>query len=113
MKLEVGMYVRTDNGIIGNIYEQIGDMFIYKDSNREYITYGLLHNEIIKASHNIIDLIEVGDYVNGELIHYIERFKDGSTYLCFGEHGTFVDYQIKSIVTSQQFSAMEYRLGDK
>lgn len=65
MKLEVGQFVRTDNGIIGKIYEKIGDMFTYKDSNRDYITYGLLHTEIKKASYNIIDILEVGDYVNG------------------------------------------------
>ena len=67
-KLEPNMYVRTDNGIIGKIYEQIGDMFTYKDSNRDYITYGLSHNEILKASHNIIDILEVGDAIEIDVI---------------------------------------------
>ena len=66
MKLEVGMYVRTkDNGIkkINGLYSKA----IFTD------TYIRIENkDISKASHNIIDLIEVGDYVNG----YKVSFKD-------------------------------------
>ena len=107
------MFVRTKKGKIFDcvVHEQMGTPIYYPKTSETngYIDW----NEVYKKSENIIDILEVGDYVNGELIHYIERFKDGSTYLCFGEHGTFVDYQIKSIVTREQFKAMEYRLGDK
>ena len=51
MKLEVGMYARTINGKIWIIISQKAISGHRKD--------------IIKASHNIIDLIGVGDYVNG------------------------------------------------
>ena len=108
MKLKVGMYVRTDNGIIGKIYEKIGDMFTYKDSNRDYITYGLLHSEIIKASYNIIDLIEVGDYVNGLPVIFVEEDRV--------DIGQAEDYfwlknqHIKSIVTKEQMKQMEYKV---
>ena len=107
MKLEVGMYVRTDNGIIGKIYKKIGDMFTYKDSNRDYITYGLLHTEIIKTSHSIVDLIKVGDYVNGWKVLY---WVDGTKIIDDG-HATALDKaDIKSIVTKEQFESMEYKL---
>ena len=113
MKLEVGMYVRTDNGIIGKIYEQIGDMFTYKDSNRDYITYGLSHNEILKASHNIIDLIEVDDYVNGSKVQEIgEGYVEIEKYSGLNNDIPFVvkTEDIKSIVTKEQFESIKYSL---
>ena len=115
-KLEVGMYVRTDNGIIGKIYEQIGDMFTYKDSNRDYITYGLSHNEILKASHNIIDLIEVGDYVNGELVvaihkNYVcDEIKLGIALETACNYTAILNEDIKSIVTHEQMEQMAYKV---
>lgn len=112
MKLEVGMYVRTDNGIIGKLYEQIGDMFTYKDSNRDYITYGLSHNEILKASFDIVDLIEVGDYVNGKKIYSIGLTIGILNTINFID-GTFIIVDdIKSIVTKEQFEQMSYKIGD-
>lgn len=63
--------------------------------------------DIIKASHNIIDLIEVGDYVNG----YEVTSKD--QFLGFGNHDWYMlDNEIKSIVTHEQFESMSYKLGD-
>ena len=127
MKLEVGMYVRTDNGIIGKIYEKIGDMFTYKDSNRDYITYGLLHSEIIKASNNIIDLIEVGDIITFKFSNDVYKVlcvpnkKVGCEdfYFEYDISQEFEDLrmkpemvkgQIKSIVTKEQFESMKYSL---
>ena len=61
----------------------------------------------IKSSPNIIDLIEVGDYVNGNRVDYV-----GNKYLTFydgdGDIEIFND-DIKSIVTKEQFEAMEYK----
>ena len=120
--LSVGMYVRTDNGIIGKIYEKSGDMFTYKDSNRDYITYGGLHNEITKASYNIIDILEVGDYVNGSKVIdisiigkdkekwvWVEQMEDtdnkyGDDYVGYNNE------QIKSIVTHEQMEQMAYKV---
>lgn len=112
MKLEVGMYVRTDNGIIGKIYEKIGNMFTYKDSNRDYITYDLLHSEITKASYNIIDILEVGDYVNGKKIHSLGLTIGILNTINF-EDGTFtIAEDIKSIVTHEQMEQMAYKVGE-
>lgn len=117
MKLEVGMYVRTDNGIIGKIYEEIGDMFTYKDSNRDYITYDLLHSEIIKASYNIIDILEVGDYVNGQVVTQIipnNRKTDPSTMIYTGTNHVVGLYNedIEDVITKEQFEQMKYRIGE-
>ena len=53
MKIEPNMYVRTKNGEIGKIRTIIDNM-VFINGNQYYST-------ITKASHNIMDLIEVGD----------------------------------------------------
>jgi hypothetical protein len=77
MKLEVGMYVRiqwgngeqtiskcTNKVDMGDTQYSNNDFYIHTDKKGEVIYKSM----ILKASHNIIDLIEVGDYVNGYLI---------------------------------------------
>ena len=129
MKLEVGMYVRTDNGIIGKIYEQIGDMFTYKDSNRNYITYDLSHNEILKASHSIIDLIEAGDIItfkNSNDVYKVSSIPNDMIDGFYLEYDLnypetediYVDKEemenaLKSIVTKEQFENMSYKVVEE
>lgn len=126
MKLEVGMYVRTDNGIIGKIYKKIGDMFTYKDSNRDYITYGLLHSEITKASYNIIDILECGDIIKLFMEDDIDE-EDTNIFELIAinyndnEIGVFnSDFQIeffpienlRGILTHEQMEQMAYKVGE-
>lgn len=126
MKLEVGMYVRTDNGIIGKIYEKIGDMFTYKDSNRDYITYGLLHNEITKASYDIIDILECGDIIKLFMEDDIDE-EDTNIFELIAinyndnEIGVFnSDFQIeffpienlREILTHEQMEQKAYKVGE-
>jgi hypothetical protein len=87
----------------------------------------LLSDEINKSSPSIIDLIEVGDYVNGCLI--VEKNKDpfikGQTNLWTnmltseGEpfsneyyKAKILEKDIKSIVTHQRFKEMEYKIDE-
>ena len=103
MKLEVGMYVRTDKGQIGKITNFDGAMA--RVDTDKFITYKDFNNEITKASHNIIDLIEVGDYVNGfPVIH-----KENDILKC-GLLVQFKENEIKSIVTKEQFESIKYSL---
>jgi hypothetical protein len=66
--------------------------------------------DIEKSSPNIIDLIEVGDYVNGErVVGVIKKYK----YLEISDEAVIISEKyIKSIVTKEQFKIMEYKLGD-
>lgn len=59
-----------------------------------------------KNSESIIDLIEVGDYVNGEEV--IKRTGKVIETYC-NEYIT--DQYIKSIVTKEQFKSVEYKVG--
>ena len=116
MKLEEGMYVRTKAGMIAKIIDKRD---VSGSLHREEIVFILdngnrlaLHSQkVVKASHNIIDLIEVGDIITtnnlcGEVTH-IEEDKIYTT--CYdGEY--CYDYQIQSILTCEQFESMKYEV---
>ena len=112
MEINVGDYVRTKCGIaklnrIDNGYQYFLDSDIYDEDTLEntcvtYIKY------IIKHSKDIIDLIEVGDYVNGMLVmsndyNFDKPIKIFSN-LRFGKE------DIKSILTHEQFEANAYTI---
>ena len=121
MELKVGMYVRFNyhrvtipiqiSKIKEKYYDEMEKYYYYLTDN------GLIISEenIIKSNENIIDLIEIGDYVNGhKVIEIIKDFKvivdkselntsDGNYYL-----KTFTNNQIKDIVTKEQFETMKY-----
>ncbi len=72
-----------------------------------------IKSHIKKASYNIIDLIEVGDYVNGMQVSRICFDEDGERILNFyGSILELINEDIKSIVTKEQFSQMEYKVGE-
>ena len=110
MKLEVGMYVRTKKGIRKIIkIDEDNNYYIdktYINDFRQEIDCISDSCIIGKPSHNIIDLIEVGDYVNGfPVIH-----KENDILKC----GLLVQLKkndIKSIVTKEQFKSMSYEVS--
>ena len=122
MKLEVGMYVRAKRGYICKIIN-IND---FREPTMKYAVEAsylkdimfIGDDDISKASHNIIDLIEVGDYVNGEQVRYIEEDTDyrvlaideDYTYIIAGYDCDGFTRPIKSIVTKEQFESIEYSL---
>lgn len=118
MKLEVGMYVKTKNGYICKIIN-IND---YREPNMKYgIEANYLRdimfigdNDIAKASYNIIDILEVGDYVNSEKIDYISISKDGKKRPLIRDNIYLFDKykSINSIVTKEQFKQMAYKVGE-
>ena len=129
-KLEPNMYVRTKNGNIRKIVELTNTKFIdepdyYVDkvlidieqNEKEDIIYMekcLFNEDIVKSSMNIIDLIEVGDYVNGEKIDYISISKDEKKRPLIRDNIYFFDkyISIKSIITHEQMEQMAYKVGD-
>lgn len=112
--MEVGEYVRTDKGLIGKVIkkEEYDTHFIleYKGQycKRVFTTSGT-DSEIIKSSPNIIDILEVGDYVNGGQVREIEkdyiRISGGSYIWQF-----LKKEEIKSIATKEQFKNIEYEV---
>ena len=117
--MKVGEYVRLDRCQgINKIDEEdeIGTFYLEDVIGDEWgdETFRLDTNDVIKSSPNIIDLIEVGDYVNGCLVSEI---KDKWLILNYADIETYEQLErknenIKTIVTKEQFSQMEYRIGE-
>lgn len=125
MKLEVGMYARLNDGTIGKITK-----YEYRE---QYINCHIiwLNNERVgealepyefKASHNIIDLIEVGDIITFEddrdvyKVHCIPNEYQEEFWLVFEHEGAaqlgFEDIEVskevmeeslESILTKEEF----------
>lgn len=119
--ISVGDYVRTKDGIIGKVFEEddIGSKGVCIDNSffDDYaeITDFVYYENILKHSFNIIDLIEVGDYVNGILVTgkegtllYTEiKGIDGSGYhIPISQYGD----NIEKIVTKECFESVSYEV---
>ena len=114
------MYVRTKEGKIFNCFasEVMGKPVYYiKDSlTNDFIDY----NEAYKVSPNIIDIVQIGDYVNGTKVTSISGTRyDKSDLHCYcdycqnektGKWLMIPAKDIKSIVTKEQMEAMEYKV---
>ena len=66
--------------------------------------------EIIKSSPNIIDLIEVGDYVNGGLVEQVNEDYIIVALPDYEDWQTITNDDIKTIVTNEQFERMMYNV---
>lgn len=113
MKLKVEMYVRTKHDGIKRV-DGLYSKAIFTDTHIR-----VEYTDILKSSHNIIDLIEVGDYVNGYKVSFkdkdIEQFvqcdypvSEGTT-----NHYKFYERGIYSIVTKEQFKNTEYNVSNR
>lgn len=113
MYIEVGEYVRTKNGeiaIFRGYNERKTSQWIYKlEFQKKKFPKYCAEGYITNHSKNIVDLIEPGDYINGnKVLQKIGNFLEVSS--CDIGNNRIYDYMIKSILTKQQFSNMEYRL---
>ena len=137
MKIQKGMYVRTKDGIAK--YLGLGkNVLTINESNqfKHYANQHLFDNSIFDVGHDwgdtlsneefknidkyiekepsfdLIDLIEVGDYVNGNKVTSCEPVDDKDTerYLGFGDYDYYIhtSEDIKDIVTKEQFEACKY-----
>lgn len=113
MELRTNMYVRTDMGDISKIKSiwENERVFFENKVDIDWFTsdsFGISYLKKCKASFNIIDLIEVGDYVNGYKV--TDKF---DYLLSFGNADWYMNEEdIKTIVTKEQFANIEYKLDD-
>lgn len=124
-EIEVGEYVRTEEGIIQKCTD-VDNSYVYVDDVLSYNFQGDIEipnsytekTKIVKHSKNIIDLIEIGDYVNGREVKHIAMFEGFPDYpkLIFVDEkhlipdDTAENKDIKSIATKQQFESIEYKI---
>lgn len=133
MKLEVGMHVRTKRRTLQppqiariiNISKDVvlNQYFIELDKNLiPSYKHHIYEEDIENANHSLIELVKVGDYVNGKEIGNIIYNKKGRTALISKdyewcdlcndfEHYVFSPEDIKTIFTKEQFEVMVYNVG--
>lgn len=121
--MQVGDYVRTKSGEIGKlvnveVYYVLGqndkDKYSCVLFNNNYIP-AIVSNEFIIKKGQLIDLIEVGDYVNGYMVENIDAGLNGdiieiATGTNYFQSPSLYNEDIKSIVTKEQFKEMEYKI---
>lgn len=117
MKLEEKMFIRTKTGYICKLIN-IND---FREPSMKYgVEASYLKDimfigddDILKASHNIIDLIEVGDYVNGRKVHQVGyNFQDDLVLkMSDSNYDDFIyPNEIKTIVTKEMYENMQYEV---
>lgn len=121
--MKVGDYARTKYGI-KQIYEIDNNRTVWKykfklkkQDGDGCINLGCFSDsDVIKSSPNITDLIEVGDYVNGYRVIDFDYSVANTRIRIWidteNEKNYIFKNEIKSIVTHEQFSQMEYRIGE-
>ena len=106
MDIEVGEYVRTNYGRICKVINNDYFMPRYLECENEML---IDRTNIVKHSKNIIDLIKVGDYINGRKVYKITS----ACIYCVGKavQNKFT-INIETILTKEQYEKNCYRLGD-
>lgn len=107
-EIEVGEYVRTRNGKIRKVKDTVAQYYITDRLN-------ILDNnqfekeDIVKHSKNIIDLIEAGDYVNGNKVYKITS----ACIYCVGKAiQNKLTINIETILTKEQYEANCYKVEE-
>lgn len=124
MEIEVNEYVRNEDGYIWQIkkIKDLDNIFIDEDGKVKEIAGETVFGddiivEITKHSKNIIDLVEVGDYVNGRLVLQVD-YKNKNVCLLIPLTDTLANTNImwygyediKTIITREQFESIEYKV---
>ena len=107
MKLEVGMYVRTDRGKIGKLRKELKDY--YELEYPRNVCDLVYKNRIIKSSFTLLGIINIGDYVNGKQVDNVTLGR--GNYILVGLHRIY-ESEIKSIVTREAFEQMSYEVSE-
>ena len=115
MEIEVNEYVRLEYGKIDKVKNNDYYMQQYIECEE-----GLYPREnIVRHSKNIIDLVEVGDYVNGREVKHIAMFEGFPDYpkLIFVDEthlipdDTCENDEIQTILTRESYMANCYKVG--
>ena len=117
MELKVGMYVRTKKGIgrvteytkhesWGYIVKVLGQYSCYTHTSNGELS------DVIKSGDNLIDLIEVGDYVNGLVVTRIcvDEETEKKYLNLYGSLSEWENEDIESIVTKEMFNSVKYEV---
>lgn len=122
MKLEVGMYVRLENDVedtvvinkIANVFETT----ILTENDGSIYQGEYTKENVIKASYNIIDLIEVGDIISfyEDIDNYKKQYVIGIPDLItldeIKDKITNDNIRLVSILTKEEMEQMAYKVEE-
>ena len=103
--IEVGEYVRTENGIIDKVDSLCGMIENTVYLKQQSLWFNM--DYIVNHSKHLIDLVEVGDYVNGELI--TDKWDTRISSI----RSNFSEEDIKTILTHEQFETNCYEIKEE
>lgn len=114
--IEVNEYVRTKNGVIDKVDALYGmiENTVHLENQKWFDT-----KKIVNHSKQLIDLIEIGDYVNGREVKHIAMFEGFPDYpkLIFVDEthlipdDTCENEEIQTILTKEIYIANCYKVG--
>ena len=117
-KIEVGEYVRVNNDNrncigIGQVTRLVNESVYVNMNNKYNLPVYFQINNIVKHRKQLIDLIEVGDIVNGMEILHIE---DNKLYVEWNNEfeeftGFLENKDIKTILTKESYMDNCYKVG--
>ena len=130
--IEVGEYVRTNNGLLGRVNkielkgsgiryagEFITDTIIQFNDGKVY-ERRVRNKDIVKHSKNIIDLLQEEDYVNGYKVVTIDTDAPNNCKECIElDRNNAYEYQwiskneIETILTKEQYMKNCYKIPEK
>ena len=118
-EIEVNEYVRTKDGIIDKVENYSIGCCVWHCKNGMCIDkcncIGTHLEDIVKHNKQLIDLIEVGDIVNGMEVLDIHKPRDLWEPIEIRVDSRYTNFilaeDIKTILTHQQFEANCYKVG--
>ena len=122
-EIKVGEYVRTTNKGIRQIakidnHKTVNKYLYYIGEDFEGKSYAYIKTtEILKHSSNLIDLIEVGDFVNGMEVLDIHIPRDIWEPIEIRADSRYTNFilaeDIKTILTKESYMANCYKVGEE
>ena len=124
-KIEVGEYVTTKNKGIKRIYRidknKMVNKYLYFTGIEDFEgkEYGIIKTtDIVKHSKQLIDLIEIGDFVNGYKVINVINKEPCPSGKCVdidsskdSSECTLWEEDIQTILTKEQYMANCYKVG--
>jgi transcriptional regulator with XRE-family HTH domain len=115
-EIKVGEYVRFRSGKIDKVthIEKNANKMWFENTSGEKTMIS-----IVRHSFNILDLIKVGDYVNGiKIISIIQQADTMKTISLCGFDNDYLDIKlnnrdIETVVTKEQFENIEYKVEEQ
>ena len=115
MEIEVGDWIRSKDGFIGKVrritYDDMEKSNYYICEKDNIMASNYLEN-IAKHSKIISEIVEVGDYVNGELVYNEQGYLAIERCEYIPPFELLENIDIKSIVTHEQMASIEYKVEE-